>query len=140
MAINLDRAEKIGASKPSKVEPEQEPFTGPPFGQIKILNINKVPYDSISTRRKGHYQCPYCKNFTLRQIIDYRCNKCESRVIAWKCYRTDKEEKHELYDSYISRFYEATEAKMKMLKDKHKKEGKKWPGENTDDSNNRHPN
>ena len=26
------------------------------------------------------------------------------------------------------------------LKDKHKKEGKKWPGENTDDSNNRHPN
>ena len=140
MAINLDRAEKIGAAGKTNKEPEQEPFTGPPFGQIKILNINKVPYDSISTRRQGHYQCPYCKNFTLRQIIDYRCNKCESRVIAWKCYRTDKEEKHELYDSYISRFYEATEAKMKMLKDKHKKEGKKWPGENTDDSNNRHPN
>ena len=140
MAINLDRAEKIGGTNKTNKEPEQEPFTGPPFGQIKILNINKVPYDSISTRRKGHYQCPYCKSFTLRQIIDYRCNKCESRVIAWKCYRTDKEEKHELYDSYISRFYEATEAKMKMLKDKHKKEGKKWPGENTDDSNNRHPN
>ena len=140
MAINLDRAEKIGGTNKTNKEPEQAPFTGPPFGQIKILNINKVPYDSISTRRKGHYQCPYCKNFTLRQIIDYRCNKCESRVIAWKCYRTDKEEKHELYDSYISRFYEATEAKMKMLKDKHKKEGKKWPGENTDDSNNRHPN
>jgi hypothetical protein len=45
-----------------------------------------------------------------------------------------------LYDSYISGFYEATEAKMKMLKEKYKKEGKAWPGEKVDDSNNRHPN
>ena len=140
MPINLDRAEKIGASKPKEADYEQAPFTGPPFGQIEKLNIDKVPYDSISTRNKGHFRCPYCKSFTLRQIIDYRCDKCHSRVIAWKCYRTDKSEKHPEYDGYISRFYEATEAKMKMLKDKHKKEGKPWPGEEANDTENLHPN
>ena len=130
--IEISRAEKIGGPSKTSKEPETQPFTGEPFGQTEILNINKVPYDSISTRRDGHYQCPFCKKFTLRQIIDYRCNKCESRVIAWKCYRTNEEEKHGLYDSYITGFYEACDAKMKMLKDKHKKEGKKWPGEDTD--------
>ena len=135
MAINLDRAEKIGGD----YEPSA-PKSRLLFGQTEILNINKVPFDSISFPQDGYYQCPFCKNFTIKQILEYRCHKCESRVIAWKCYVTKQEEKHQLYDSYIARFYEACDAKIKMLKYKYKKEGKKWPGENTDDSNKRQPN
>ena len=100
---------------------------------------NKVPFNSVSFLRDGFYQCPFCRRSTMKQVIDYRCVKCDSKVIAWKCYVTKKEEKHQLYDSYISRFYEAGDAHITMLKEKYKKEGKKWPGDPEPKTKNLHP-
>ena len=39
---------------------------------------------------------------------------------------TKKEEKHQQYDNYIAGFYEASEARVTILKEKYKKEGKEW--------------
>ena len=127
MPIDLSRAEKIGSEvvkEPPK--PESDLF----FGNIEVLTVNKVPFNGISFLRDGFYQCPFCRRSAIKQILDYRCHKCESRVIAWHCYTTKTEEKHVLYDSYISRFHECCEASIRNLKAKYKKEGKPWPGDN----------
>ena len=135
MAINLDRAEQIGEeNKPSS------PKSDLLFGNTEVLTINKVPFSGISFIKDGFYQCPFCRRSAIKQILDYRCHKCESRVIAWQCYATKKEEKHQLYDSYISRFYESCDAKITMLKAKYKKEGKEWPGDPDPKTKNAHPN
>ena len=121
--LNLDRAEQIG---------EEHEIAAPKsdllFGHIEVLSSNKVPFDGVSFQGSdGFYQCPACRKNTIKQVLDYRCHKCESKVIAWQCYATKREEKHQLYDSYISRFYEACDAKVTRLKEKYKKEGKEWP-------------
>ena len=134
MPINLDRAEKIGGEV-NKAPPKSNLL----FGNIEVLTINKVPFNGVSFLREGFYQCPFCKHSAIKQILDYRCHKCESRVIAWECYATKTEEKHQLYDSYISRFHEACDAHIEMLKAKYKKEGKTWPGDE-ESSPNSHPN
>ena len=141
MPINLSRAEQIGdAEQIGEENKTPAPKSDLLFGQIEVLNINKIPFDGISFLRKGFYQCPFCRRSAIKQIIDYRCHKCESKVISWKCYVTHKEEKHQQYDNYISRFYEAAEAKVTMLKAQYKREGKKWPGSYSDSSTNPHPN
>ena len=134
MAINLDRAEQIGEEHKTPA-PKNDLL----FGNTEVLTINKVPFSGTSFIKDGFYQCPFCRRSAIKQILDYRCHKCESRVIAWQCYATKKEEKHQLYDSYISRFYESCDAKTTMLKAKYKKEGKEWPGDKKS-SPNLHPN
>ena len=122
--LNLNRAEQIGEENKTS-----SPKSNLLFGQIEVLTTNKVPFDGVSFQKKdGFYQCPFCRKNAIKQILDYRCHKCESKVISWKCYVTHKEEKHQQYDNYIARFYEAGEAKITMLKEKYKKEGKKWSG------------
>ena len=123
MPINLDRAEQIGEEN-APPAPKSDLL----FGNTEVLNINKVPFSGVSFIKDGFYQCPFCRRSAIKQILDYRCLKCESKVISWKCYVTYKEEKHQQYDNYIARFYEANEAKITMLKAKYKREGKKWPG------------
>ena len=135
MAINLDRAEQIG-----EVHKTPAPKNDLLFGNTEVLTINKVPFSGTSFIKDGFYQCPFCRRSAIKQILDYRCHKCESRVIAWQCYATKKEEKHQLYDSYISRFYESCDAKTTMLKEKYKKEGKEWPGDPDPKTKNAHPN
>ena len=135
MAINLDRAEQIGEE--NKIS---SPKSNLLFGNTEVLTINKVPFSGTSFIKDGFYQCPFCRRSAIKQILDYRCHKCESRVIAWQCYATKKEEKHQLYDSYISRFYESCDAKVTMLKEKYKKEGKEWPGDPDPKTKNAHPN
>ena len=135
MAINLDRAEQIGEE--NKIS---SPKSNLLFGNTEVLTINKVPFSGTSFIKDGFYQCPFCRRSAIKQILDYRCHKCESRVIAWQCYATKKEEKHQLYDSYISRFYESCDAKVTMLKEKYKKEGKEWPGDPDPKTKNSHPN
>ena len=133
--LNLDRAEQIG---------EEHEIAAPKsdllFGNTEVLTINKVPFSGTSFIKDGFYQCPFCRRSAIKQILDYRCHKCESRVIAWQCYATKKEENHQLYDSYISRFYESCDAKVTMLKEKYKKEGKEWPGDPDPKTKNAHPN
>ena len=124
MAINLARAEKIGGEISN-----EPPKSNLLFGNIEVLTINKVPFNGVSFLRDGFYQCPFCRHSAIKQILEYRCHKCESRVIAWECYATKTEEKHPLYDSYIARFYESCEAHLQNLKAKYKKEGKPWPGD-----------
>jgi len=135
MAINLDRAEQIG-----EVHKTPAPKSDLLFGNTEVLTINKVPFSGTSFIKDGFYQCPFCRRSAIKQILDYRCHKCESRVIAWQCYATKKEEKHQLYDSYISRFYESCDAKTTMLKAKYKKEGKEWPGDPDPKTKNSYPN
>ena len=135
MAINLDRAEQIGEENKTS-----SPKSNLLFGNTEVLTINKMPFSGTSFIKDGFYQCPFCRRSAIKQILDYRCHKCESRVIAWQCYATKKEEKHQLYDSYISRFYESCDAKVTMLKEKYKKEGKEWPGDPDPKTKNAHPN
>ena len=119
MAIDLSRAENIGEER----EPPK-PRSNLIFGQTEVLNINKVPFDGVSFLRDGFHQCPFCRRSTIKQIIDYRCTNCGSRVIQWKCYATKDEDQHILYDNYISSFHIDTEAKMNYLKVQQKIEGK----------------
>ena len=124
MAIDLTRAENIGEEH----EPPK-PKSDLLFGQTEVLNVNKVPFDGVSFLQDGFYQCPFCRRSAIKQIIDYRCLNCGSRVIQWKCYVTKEEDQHILYDNYISSFHIATEAKMNYLKEQQKKEGKESRGE-----------
>ena len=133
--LNLDRAEQIGEENKTS-----SPKSNLLFGNTEVLTINKVPFSGTSFIKDGFYQCPFCRRSAIKQILDYRCHKCESRVIAWQCYATKKEEKHQLYDSYISRFYESCDAKTTMLKAKYKKEGKEWPGDPDPKTKNSYPN
>tara|TARA_B100000749_G_C18179008_1_gene363057 strand:+ start:163 stop:570 length:408 start_codon:yes stop_codon:yes gene_type:complete len=135
MPINLDRAEQIGEE--NKTPAFKSDLL---LSQIEVLTINKIPFNGVSFLRDGFYQCPFCRRSAIKQILDYRCHKCESKVIAWQCYTTKKEEKHQLYDSYISRFYESCDAKTTMLKAKYKKEGKEWPGDPDPKTKNSYPN
>ena len=125
MPINLDRAEQIGEENKT-IKPKSDLI----FGQTEVLNVNKVPFDGVSFLRDGFHQCPFCRRSAIKQIIDYRCLHCGSRVIQWKCYVTKKEDQHILYDNYISSFHIDTEAKMKYIKEQQKKEGKEQAGEN----------
>ena len=43
MSINLDRAEQIGGD----YEPATEFKSDLLFGQIEVLNINKIPFDGV---------------------------------------------------------------------------------------------
>ena len=125
MPINLNRAEQIGEE--NKTDPPEPPESNLLFGSTEVLSINKVPFSGVSFIKDEFYQCPFCRRHAIKQILDYRCLNCESKVIAWQCYATKREEKHEMYDDYISRFYEASAARVTMLKEKYKKEGKEWP-------------
>ena len=120
MAINLDRAEKIGGDnnyQPSiKINPNLK------YGDIEVLTINKVPFNRLSFMKNDHYTCPSCNTNSVKMIINFFCTKCEAKVIKWKCYADEVEEKHPYYDSYIKRFYEATDAKMEMIRKKKARE------------------
>ena len=123
MAINLDRSDKIGGNnnynhyQPSiKLDPNLK------YADIEVLNVHKIPFHKVSFIRDEHYTCPFCHNNSLKMILNYFCNKCKSKVIKWKCYVDEVEEIHPYYDSYINRFYEATEARMEMIRKKKAKE------------------
>ena len=124
MPINLNRAEMIG-SEESNTTPKSNLL----FGNIEVLSLHKRPFAGVSfLREDGYYQCPFCRKSSIKQILDYRCVACQSKVIYWKCYVTKKEEKHVLYDNYIARFHEASHYMVEKLKEKYKKEGKEWRG------------
>jgi len=128
MAINLGRAEQIGEENETSTPKTNSSDSGLLFSQIEVLTINKVPFVGVPSQGKdGFYQCPYCRKNTIEQIIEYRCHSCQSKVIYWKCYITEREEKHPQYDSYIDAFYEATATKVAMMKAQYEKDGKKWP-------------
>jgi predicted RNA-binding Zn-ribbon protein involved in translation (DUF1610 family) len=120
MPINLDRAEKIGndfVEQPSiKLDPNFK------FADIEVLTINKVPLNKLSFIKEDHYECPTCGESSLKMILDYRCTKCRSKVIKWKCYADAKEEKHIYYDGYIKRFYEAVELQLDRARKRKEKE------------------
>jgi len=125
MAINLDRAEAIGGGGSSY---RQTPITYDPnlkFVDVEVLTTNKVPLNRLSFIKDGYHICPTCQSNTLKALLDYRCTKCNSKVIKWKSYVDEVEEKHQLYDSYISRFYEASQAMTELInKKKASKDGR----------------
>ena len=122
MPINLDRAEKL-ESKPSYEEPKKEDQKDwTPYGEIEILTINKVPFSGVSFESKGFFECPFCREYTIKRILEWRCSNngygCESKVIIWKCYVTEKEERHEFYDIYIKNFYDNANFMATKVKEK----------------------
>ena len=120
MPINLDRAEKIGDDNHHQSSIKLDPNLK--FGDIEVLTVNKIPFNKVSFVKNGHYICPNCQSNSLKMVLNYNCEQCRSRVIKWKCYVDEKEEKHPYYDSYIKRFYEATDAKMEMMRQKKARE------------------
>ena len=120
MPINLDRAEKIGndfnKQSPIKLDPNFK------FADIEVLTIHKIPINKLSFIKDDHYECPICGDSSLKMILDYRCTKCRSKVIKWKCYADAKEEKHIYYDGYIKRFYEAVELQLDRARKRKEKE------------------
>ena len=120
MPINLDRAEKIGDDNHHQSSIKLDPNLK--FGDIEVLTVNKIPFNKVSFVKNNYYLCPNCESHSLKMILNYHCTKCEARVIKWKCYVDEVEEIHPYYDSYINRFYEATEARMKMIRKKKARE------------------
>ena len=116
MALDLERLEQIGKEHKPKSVNDLE------YGLIEVLNINKTPFDGVSFLRDGFYQCPFCKNSSIKRVINYVCKKCRSRVIKWKCFVEEVEEKHEYYDHYIRAFYDATDRILGLLKKKKEKD------------------
>ena len=118
--INLDRLEKL-ESKSSYNEPKKEDQKDwVPYGEIEILTKNKAPFSGVSFERKGFYECPFCREYTIKRILEWRCsnNVCESKVIKWKCYTTQEEERHEFYDTYIKNFYDNANFMATKIKEK----------------------
>ena len=109
MGIDLGRLEKIGN--------QDKPFIaqGMPFGYTEVLTMNKIPFQGTSFLREYFYQCPFFKKSAIKQIIEWRCTSCHSKVIYWKCYLTEEEDKHGYYDLFIKEFYDETERKMNGL-------------------------
>ena len=120
MPINLDRAEKIGSDFSEQSSIKLDPNFK--FADIEVLTINKVPLNKLSFIKEDHYECPTCGESSLKMILDYRCTKCRSKVIKWKCYAGAQEEKHIYYDGYIKRFYEAVELQLDRVRKKKEKE------------------
>lgn len=116
MPIDLKRANRIG-------EEEEKDFSSP-YGVFTVLNSNKVPFFGSSLLEKGFYKCPFCRDLSLKQIIEWRCQKCSSKVIYWKCYKKDEEEKHLFYDKFIENFEETTKRWAKAKKYSRKRDEK----------------
>ena len=120
MPINLERAEGIG------FEEERPPSYK--YGTFTVLNKNKTPYFGSSLLEKGFYKCPVCREHSLKQILEWRCGKCQSKVIHWKCYTEEKEEKHIFYDLFIKNFEESVE-KWRRAKTHSVEENKRTQGD-----------
>ena len=124
MPINLQRAEKIGDNN---YQPSIKLDSNLKWGLTEVLNIHKVPFNGISFLRDGFYQCPFCKKSSIKQVMNYICIKCRSRVIKWKCFVGEIEEKHEFYDHYMHAFHDATDRIMGLLKKKKEKDDRHLP-------------
>ena len=115
MPINLDRAEKIGGGGFSSSPPIDPNLK---FADVEVLTVNKIPLSRLSFIKDGWHVCPTCQSNSLKLIIDYRCVKCDTKVIKWRCSADDTEEKHPSYDIYIERFYEYNKAMVDLMKKK----------------------
>ena len=113
MAINLDRADKIGGN--NHYQPSIKLDHNLKYANIEVLTVNKIPFNKVSFVKNGHYICPNCQSNSLKMVLNYNCEQCKSRVIKWKCYVDEKEEKHPYYDSYIERFNEDVERRKNGL-------------------------
>ena len=115
MPINLDRAEKIGGDGFTSSPPKNPNLK---FADVEVLTINKTPLSRLSFIKDGCHVCPKCQSNSLKLIIDYRCVKCASKVIKWRCSADDTEEKHPSYDIYIERFYKYSKTMVDLMKKK----------------------
>jgi hypothetical protein len=99
--IDLSRAEGIGDKKYRDKE------TTPTFDvdvrasiSIEVLFDKDVIFSSMNVgkRIKGEWKwaCGYCKEYTLQPVIEYRCIRCQSKVIKVG------ETKHPRYEYYIT--------------------------------------
>ena len=118
--INLDRLEKLESKTSYKEPKEEDPKDWIPLIEIEILTKNKAPFSGVSFEREGFYECPFCREYTIKRILEWRCsnNVCESKVIKWKCYVTQEEERHEFYDTYIKNFYDNANFMAAKIKEK----------------------
>ena len=98
---------------------DNKTFTNLSVAQVEVLTKNKVPLHGVSCEREGKHRCPTCNAYTINLIIDYRCGTmtCNSRVIKYKIYHTEETKTHPLYDSYINRFNEDVERRLKRAKE-----------------------
>jgi len=96
---------------------DNKAYTNLTVAQVEVLSKNKVPFDGVSCEREGKYRCPICNSYTMKLILDYRCAglTCNSRIIKYKIFDTEKTVTHPLYDSYIKRFYEDVERRKNGL-------------------------
>ena len=117
MPINFDRAEKIGSSSTDAPPPIRK------IGYFEVLNSNKVPFEWVSLSEKGYYECPFCREYALKQVIDWRCEKCSSKLIKWRCLTEEIEQEHEHYEHYIKSFYDNVELWEDKIKKKKEKNG-----------------
>ena len=110
--INLDKLPGGGSWEDNKV------YTQSTVAQVEVLSKNKVPFDGVSCERDGKYRCPTCREHSLALAIDYRCVTlhCNSRVIKYKIFDTEKTEAHAFYDIYIKRFYDDVERRKRIAK------------------------
>lgn len=92
--IDLKRANRIGSGY------VEEEYRG--AKNIEVLRNKDLIYSSMNLGRyvkdDWYWKCGFCSDYTIKPILDYRCNKCKSKVIKVG------EEKHMFYNTYLQRY------------------------------------
>lgn len=104
--INLERANNLGKGY-------SEEYKG--SKNIEVLKNKDLIYSSMNLGKyikdDWYWQCGFCKNHTIKPVIDYRCNKCQSKVIKVG------EEKHMFYNDYVQRYLSIGKSEVKTDED-----------------------
>lgn len=91
--INLERANNLGKGYSEEYKSSKN---------IEVLKNKDLIYSSMNLGKyikdDWYWKCGFCSNYTLKPIIDYRCEKCDSKVIKVG------EDKHTFYYQYVERY------------------------------------
>jgi hypothetical protein len=111
--IDLDRL----PAEPSCHYSDKVTYSAPTLATIEALSVHKIPFHTVSCERDGMYKCPICKAYSMKLVINYRCEAklCNSRIIKYKKFDTEEPVSHPYYDTYIKRFYEDVERRKNGL-------------------------
>jgi len=111
--IDLDRL----PAEPVHLPADKATYNISTLATIEALSVHKIPFHTVSCEHNGMYKCPICKNYSMKLVIDYRCEAslCNSRIIKYKKFNTEETVSHPYYDTYIKRFYEDVERRKNGL-------------------------
>lgn len=103
--INLERLKDIGRYDSETIETKPEYTKNSLYKSpisIEVLYRGDLIYSScnLGYKIKGewYWHCGFCKKYTIQPILDYRCVRCQSKVIKVG------DDKHIFYQKYLDRY------------------------------------